>query len=169
MPPPCCRVSAASRRFSKMPAMSSGMTPMTKQLKSVTSRLLPAPAWMRPAGRKAKSPSASKNRRRHFSTAVLPPSARSGSASAPAMRRQLSSIVASSGVPSSSFRRYFMSQICWARGESSGMPRSKVSGLQTRHYNILAETWGRVASLRIGRHGLRHKKCSAYVPLSRVA
>jgi hypothetical protein len=48
MPPPCCMVSAASLRFSKMPDMSSGMAPMTKQLNSVTVRPVPAPAITRP-------------------------------------------------------------------------------------------------------------------------
>ena len=55
MPPPCCMVSAASRRCAKMPPMSSGMAPITKQLNSVTSRSAPAPAMTRPAGKKRKS------------------------------------------------------------------------------------------------------------------
>jgi len=55
MPPPCCIVSAASRRFSKMPDIESGIVPITKQLNSVTLRPVPAPARMRPAGRKRKS------------------------------------------------------------------------------------------------------------------
>ncbi len=37
------------------------MRPITKQLKSVTARPVPAPARMRPAGRKAKSAIASRN------------------------------------------------------------------------------------------------------------
>ena len=41
MPPPCCMVSAASRRLAKMPDMSSGTVPITKQLKRVTLRPLP--------------------------------------------------------------------------------------------------------------------------------
>ena len=52
MPPPCCRVRAASFSISKMPPMLSGMLPMTKQLNSVTARPVPAPDRMRPAGRK---------------------------------------------------------------------------------------------------------------------
>ena len=58
IPPPCCRVSAASRSASKMPFMSSGTVPMTKQLNSVTDRPVPAPAVIRPAGRYLKSSSA---------------------------------------------------------------------------------------------------------------
>jgi hypothetical protein len=44
MPPPCCMVSAASFSASKMPAMLSGIVPITKQLNSVTDRPVPAPA-----------------------------------------------------------------------------------------------------------------------------
>ncbi len=44
-------VSAASRKWVKMPDMSSGISPMTKQLNSVTLRALPAPATTLPAGR----------------------------------------------------------------------------------------------------------------------
>jgi hypothetical protein len=51
IPPPCCSVSAASFRPSKIPPMLSGIVPMTKQLNSVTSRSVPAPAMIRPAGR----------------------------------------------------------------------------------------------------------------------
>ena len=51
MPPPCCMVRAASLRPSKMAPISSPMVPITKQLKSVTSRFVPAPAMMRPAGK----------------------------------------------------------------------------------------------------------------------
>ena len=50
-PPPCCIVTAASRRWSKIPDKLSGIVPMTKQLNSVTLRSVPAPARMRPAGR----------------------------------------------------------------------------------------------------------------------
>jgi len=59
IPPPCCMVSAASRRWSKMLPRSSPMSPMTKQLNSVTRRSLPAPDRMRPAGRNRKSRNAS--------------------------------------------------------------------------------------------------------------
>ena len=65
MPPPCCMVRAASRRLAKMPPMSSGIVPMTKQLNRVTVRPVPAPARMRPAGRNWKSDSASANRPVH--------------------------------------------------------------------------------------------------------
>ena len=57
-PPPCCIVTAASRKWLKMPARVSGMVPMTKQLNKVTERSVPAPARMRPAGMKRKSVSA---------------------------------------------------------------------------------------------------------------
>ena len=36
IPPPCCIVSAASFSMSKIPAIESGIVPITKQLKSVT-------------------------------------------------------------------------------------------------------------------------------------
>ena len=52
-------VSAASRRFSKIDDMSSPIVPMTKQLKSVTVRPVPAPAITRPAGRNLKPDNAS--------------------------------------------------------------------------------------------------------------
>jgi hypothetical protein len=52
MPPPCCSVSAASFRPWKMPGIESSSVPMTKQLNNVTLRPVPAPARMRPAGRK---------------------------------------------------------------------------------------------------------------------
>ena len=55
IPPPACIVSAASLSASKMPDIESSMVPMTKQLNSVTLRAVPAPARMRPAGRKRKS------------------------------------------------------------------------------------------------------------------
>ena len=67
MPPPCCMVSAASLRFSKIPDMSSGMSPMTKQLNKVTLRSDPAPDRMRPAGRKPKPSNSSKKRRSQWS------------------------------------------------------------------------------------------------------
>ncbi len=54
IPPPCCMVSAASFRAVKMPSIVSGIVPMTKQLNSVTDRPVPAPAVIRPAGRKRK-------------------------------------------------------------------------------------------------------------------
>ena len=103
-------VSAASFRLSKMPAMVSGIVPMTKQLNSVTLRSVPAPAVTRPAGRNRKSSSAARN----FGAQSAGVS--STAASARAMRSQLSSTVASRGVPSASFRRYFISQICSAMG-----------------------------------------------------
>ena len=78
MPPPCCIVSAASFTASKMAPRSSSTRPMTKQLKRVTARSLPAPARMRPAGRKPKSAIASWKRAAH--DARLPPS--SGTAAA---------------------------------------------------------------------------------------
>jgi hypothetical protein len=106
MPPPCCIVSAASRRCAKMPPMSSGIAPMTKQLNRVTERPAPAPATMRPAGRNLKSRIASKKRPAHGA------GSRSVAVSAFATRRQVSSIVLSSGSPETAFRRYFMSQIC---------------------------------------------------------
>ncbi len=114
MPPPCCMVRAASLTFSKIEVRSSSIRPMTKQLKRVTPRPVPAPARMRPAGRKAKSAIASLNA---FSQRARP---RLGSAAAAAFatRAQVSSMVRSSTLPSAAFSRYFMSQICW---EMAGM------------------------------------------------
>ena len=60
MPPPCCRLRAASFRLTKMLAISSGMAPATKQLNRVTSRPVPAPARTWPAGRKQNSDKVSK-------------------------------------------------------------------------------------------------------------
>ncbi len=55
MPPPHCIVTALRRKCSKIASIESSMKSMTKQLNSVTSRAVPAPARMRPAGRKRKS------------------------------------------------------------------------------------------------------------------
>ena len=117
MPPPCCMVRAASRRFSKMPDMSSGIVPMTKQLKSVTVRPVPAPAITRPAGRNLKPDSASWKRPAQTS------GSRSGAARARATRHQVASRSAS-GVavglpPGVLLKRYFMSQIRWETGAHS--------------------------------------------------
>ena len=71
MPPPCCMVSAASFTPSKMALRSSSILPRTKQLKRVTARPVPAPARMRPAGRKPRSAMASWKRLAHVSRAAL--------------------------------------------------------------------------------------------------
>lgn len=47
-------VTAPSSSARKMPGMESSITPMTKQLSSVKSRLVPAAAWIRPPGKKLK-------------------------------------------------------------------------------------------------------------------
>ncbi len=57
-PPPCCMVTAPSCRARKMPGMESSISPMTKQLSSVTRRGVPAPASTRPPGRKRNPSSA---------------------------------------------------------------------------------------------------------------
>ena len=127
MPPPCCMVSAASLTFSKMEPRSSSMRPITKQLKSVTSRPVPAPARMRPAGRKAKSAMASA---KAFSQRLR---ARLGSAAATAAatRVQVSSRVRSTTLPSAALRRYFMSQICWEiPGRGGGSRRMGLTRLK---------------------------------------
>jgi hypothetical protein len=119
MPPPCCMVSAASRRWSKMLPRSSAMSPMTKQLNNVTRRSDPAPDSIRPAGRNRKSCSASKNR--------CSQCLGSGSvcARARATRRQVSSMVTSTAVPSIAFSRYLASQI-W---REMGAMRSKATSM----------------------------------------
>ena len=100
-------VSAASFKLSKMPDMSSGISPMTKQLNRVTMRSVPAPEMMRPAGRNLKFVSASRNCGAQVSGSS------SRAAKAVATRSQVSSMVLSTGRPSGDFSRYFMSQICW--------------------------------------------------------
>ena len=59
MPPPCCIVSAASRKPEKIPDISSAISPITKQLNKVTDRSVPAPEIIRPAGKNCASLSAS--------------------------------------------------------------------------------------------------------------
>ncbi len=87
--------------------MESATVPMTKQLNSVTARPVPAPARMRPAGRKRyparASAKASACSRRH--------SGFSAWLAAKATRPQLSTTSPSIGVPSGCRKRYFMSQI----------------------------------------------------------
>ena len=112
IPPPCCMVSTASFRPSKIPPMLSSTVPITKQLNRVTLRSpVPAPALIRPAGRNLK-----------LSNALLNTSAQclgssSLAASALAIRDQVSCTVRSIDVPSYSFSRYFMSHICSAIGD----------------------------------------------------
>ncbi len=99
------------------------MLPITKQLNNVTRRPVPAPATIRPAGRKRKSSSAWENRTSHCSRSF------SGATSARATRRQLSSIVTSIGVPSCAFSRYLASQICREIGAILiAMPAASGSG-----------------------------------------
>ena len=112
MPPPCCIVRAASRSPSKMPERLSGIVPMTKQLKSVTARPVPAPAMTRPAGRNLKPDKASWKRPAQSS------GSRSGAASARATRHHVASRSASA-CPDGSRKRYFMSQIRWEIGAHS--------------------------------------------------
>ncbi len=88
-------VSAASFSASKMPARLSGIVPMTKQLKRVTVRPVPAPAMIRPAGRKRKSSSAAWNRSSQASGSASIARERPGDAVA-----RSSSTVASTGLPS---------------------------------------------------------------------
>ena len=83
------------------------MSPMTKQLNSVTRRL-GAGAGEDAAGRQ-EAEILQRLVERRFPAS---PGSASACASARATRRQLSSIVRSTGVPSASFSRYFASQIC---------------------------------------------------------
>ena len=125
MPPPCCMVSAASFTFSKIDAMSSPIVPMTKQLKSVTVRPVPAPAITRPAGRNLKPSRASWNRPAHSS------GSRSDAASARATRHQVASRSPSSP-PETSRNRYFMSQIRWETGAQSIRKSRLHQGISTK-------------------------------------
>ena len=79
-------------------ARSSSIAPMTKQLKSVTLRPVPAPARMRPAGRKPKSAIAPWNRSRPV--LVQPLAARPRSA-----RRRATNVSSQRGVERRSRRR----------------------------------------------------------------
>ena len=93
---------------------------MTKQLKSVTARPVPAPARMRPAGRKAKSAIAAAK------ALAQRARVRFGSAAAAALATlaQVSAMLWSSTLPSAALRRYFMSQMCSEmRGRAVGMLR----------------------------------------------
>src|SRR5262245_32870711 len=115
MPPPCCMVRAASFSPSKIPSIESGTAPMTKQLNRVTRRPVPAPARIRPAGRKrwfsmTAWNSCSQKARRSGSSAA---------ASARATRCQVAAIDASSGAPPSDLRRYLRSQISCEIGSAA--------------------------------------------------
>ena len=114
-PPPCCRVTAASRRCSKIPGRLSGMVPITKQLNSVTFLPVPAPARMRPAGMKRKLLRASLNRVRH----CLRTEGFSARATASATRSSVADRSASSA--SADRKRYFAPQISSASGISKGI------------------------------------------------
>ncbi len=100
MPPPCCMVTAVSFSESRMLSIESRSGPATKQLKSVTRLPVPAPANMRPPGKKRKSDKMALNVACH----------RSGSCSARATaretRRQVSDTSAS-GFEFSRAWRYF--------------------------------------------------------------
>ena len=118
MPPPCCMVSAASFRPSKMPDMESSSVPMTKQLNSVTRRPEPAPARMRPAGRNLRSPI-------NPSKACAQRSRKaSGSACATARATRPSECAGLS----SPGRRYFIAQMSRAMGSRSGSVSGSGSG-----------------------------------------
>jgi hypothetical protein len=77
-------VSAPSRRAAKIPSIESSIAPSTKQLNSVTRRPVPAPARMRPPGRKRPEASSWKKRSPQAGS-------RSAAATAVATRRKLSS------------------------------------------------------------------------------
>ena len=111
MPPPCWSVSAASRTLAKIEPMSSPISPMTKQLKSVTPRAVPAPARMRPAGMNAKPVMASKKRR----SQALRLARGSAEAAAAATLARVSSTDRSAWPPGGS-KRYLASQICRETG-----------------------------------------------------
>ena len=135
MPPPACMVVAASFSPSMMPERLSSIWPSTKQLMRVTWRSVPAPARIRPAGRNFQPCMALVN----IFTSV------SFAASARATRRRVSSIVRSTGVPSRSLKRYFMSQIVWATGGRS----SSVSG------SVAASMIASVCSVRLEEASLK--------------
>ena len=66
-PPPACSVTMASRRALKMPLIESSSVPITKQLNSVVWCAVPAPARMRPPGKKRKSLKIARKRSRQSS------------------------------------------------------------------------------------------------------
>jgi hypothetical protein len=127
MPPPACMVRAASFTLSKMPLRSSGMRPSTKQLNSVTVRPVPAPARMRPAGRKPKSANASWNVRAHFSCTRFPPF--STLAAARATRQKVSSRLASAAISAEPEKRYLRAQISREIGARNGADVSVSGGI----------------------------------------
>ena len=109
MPQPAFSVSPASCTLFRMSSIESRMVPETVQLiVEVAGLCASAPAFdmMRPAGI-APLRSAHRKRSNHCSRAV----ASSTPASVVATRRQVSSIVASMGVPSLAVNRYFRSQM----------------------------------------------------------
>ncbi len=122
-PPPCCMVSAACFRCSKIPSRLSGIVPMTKQLKRVTARSVPAPARTRPAGMNRKSSTASRNR----ASQVERVSGASAAAMALATRWAVAAKL-SSPEPSSVLNRYFEVQISSANATSKLISTSTYCG-----------------------------------------
>ncbi len=110
-------VRAPSFNAVKMPSMESSMSPMTKQLNRVTWCEVPAPARMRPPGRKRKSRSSEWKRGDHSCGRL------STEATAPATRLQVSSTLASAR-PELSRRAYLLFQIKRETSllKGSGMP-----------------------------------------------
>src|SRR5690606_5807325 len=111
-----CIVIAPCFKCSKIDSIESSMKPITKQLKSVVRRPVPAPARMRPAGRNLKPVTASRN------AASCSP-LRSACATAAATLRHVSAIDASAD-PSGRTCRYFVDQMCRESSSSSipGLP-----------------------------------------------
>src|SRR5579885_1944548 len=105
MPPPCCMVTALSCRMRKMLPIESSIVPMTKQLKSVTLRPVPAPARMRPPGKNLKFSKMEKNR-------ASQPSPSSGSAAASAWATLLQVAATDCSRPEGSGKRYLELQTC---------------------------------------------------------
>jgi hypothetical protein len=107
-------VSAASRRWAKIPPISSGIVPITKQLKSVTERSVPAPARI---GRPAEIEIL-----QHGVKAFCPefcPLLGLGQGVGDPAPTFLDGLV--HACPSWPFRRYFMSQICWEIAATCGI------------------------------------------------
>ena len=167
MPPPCCIVSAASRRWAKMPPMSSGIAPITKQLNSVTSRAGPG-AGDDPPGRQELEIA-------HRRVEPLGPLRRVPRSARQARGRRAARYPRSSCRPArrlvaGACSRYFMSQICCeieATLAISGGPCPQVTGSHCTRFVPVCRGW-KTTRHRVGtpenRRSCRNRGGTACVP-----
>ncbi len=146
MPPPSCIVTIASPSAEKIAPMESWMSPVTKQLNNVVRRCAPAPAKMRPSGKKRKCESAASKSWRHSSRWCD-----SGLDSAKATRDHVSWMDGSCEMPSSK-SRYLAFQTCSAIGSvkmSFGISRSPTA---CHWYSLKADQERNLIQRREARH-----------------